>query len=212
MPEGDPITDPAPPVTDPAAGGGSGTTFTQAQVDAFNAETRRKAAEAEQRRVLEALGVQDVDSAKAIIDAAKAADEAAKTELQKAQEENARLKAAADAATAKATNTLVLSKVENALRDAGINPARVEGALLLAPLSEVKVSDNGAVEGVEDVVKAVQAKSPEWFGVPGKTFTAPDVTGGGGNDPVDYRTASPADRARLLSEYNVKPSRAGIAY
>lgn len=203
MPEGDQDQANAQPPAEPQAP--KGKTFTQEDLDRINAETRRKAADTEAKRILEALGIEDVEKGKAIIKAAQAADEAAKSELQRAQEENLRLKAQADQATAKAREVFVRARVENALRDAGINPQRVEGALRLAPLGEVQVADDGSIAGVEEAVKAVKESSPEWFGAPGQPFSAPDASGGGEAAGFDWKKASADERKAALAKIGVKP-------
>jgi multidrug efflux pump subunit AcrA (membrane-fusion protein) len=203
----------APPSNPPAPGSQSGAsdkTFTQADVDRINAETRRKAEEAAQRRFLEQLGVDDVDKAKEIIAQQRASEDAAKTELQKAQEAREAAERTATEATAKAESILKLSELKSALRDAGINPGRIEGAVKLADLGSVTVTDTG-VAGIEKVVEAVKAASPEWFGAAGKPFSAPDASGGG-EPKFDYRTASPEERSRRLRELNVKPVSHGVSY
>jgi hypothetical protein len=59
-------------------------TMTQAELNKIDAETKRKAKEAERKALLEALGVEKLDDAKAIIKAAKDAEEANKSEVDKA--------------------------------------------------------------------------------------------------------------------------------
>lgn len=212
MPEGDPASGdqggegqggtgtPAPPATTPAK-------FTQEDVDRINADTRRKAEEAATRKVLEQLGVDDVEKAKQIIEARKAADDAAKSELQKAQEENERLKSENTKVSERAHKVLVLAELKGALRDAGINTSRLDGALKLADLDVVKVAESGALTGIEDVVKSVKDASPEWFGTPGKPFSAPDASGGSGEGAgFNWQTATTEQREAELRKLNIGPS------
>jgi thioesterase domain-containing protein len=175
------------------------------------ADLRRKESESATRKVLASLGIEDVDKAKAAIEAAKAADEASKTELQKAQDAVAAAVARADEAEAKARGTLVLSKLENQLRDAGINPQRVDGAMKLAPLNDVQIAADGSIVGLEDAVKAVKEASPEWFGAPGKPFSAPEI--GGPPPEISFGPGTdPAARAAELAKYSVKPVHRAISY
>jgi hypothetical protein len=201
-------TPPPPPIGSPP--GAPAATFTQADVDRINAETRRKAEESAQRKLLDSLGITDVDAGKAIIEAARAAEENAKTELQRAQDEAARYRAQAEQANANAEQALIRSRVENALRDAGINPARVDGAIKLASLGDVKVTDSGVV-GVESVVEGIKTASPEWFGAPGRPFQAPDASGGG-SVPVDFRTAPPEAYEAELRKLGVSRPPARFSY
>lgn len=215
MPDGDPVGEqgqgepgagaipPAPASQQP--------TFTQADLDRINADTRRTEAEKERKRLLAELGLEDVESGKAAIAAAKAAEEASKSELQRAQEERDRAITKAVEAEARSTQVLIRARVEAALRDEGINPARVDHAIRLAPLGDVKVGDDGTVAGVEGAVKSVKDASPEWFGAPGKAFSAPDASGGA-PPPVDYRTAPKEDRDAALRAINVKPVTRALSY
>lgn len=209
MPEGDPATgdggDGAK--ADPQSGSAPQPKFTQEDVDRFNADTRRKAEESATRRVLEQLGVDDVEKAKAIIEAQKAADDAAKSELQKAQEELDRVKSENAKISEKAQRVLVLAELKGALRDAGINTSRLDGALKLADLGVVKVADDGALTGIEDVVKSVKDASPEWFGAPGKSFSAPDASGGSGEGAgFNWQNATKEQRDAELRKLNVGPT------
>lgn len=187
-----------PPPTPPAA------KFTQEDVDRINAETRRKAEEAAAKRLLQELGIEDVEKGKAALAAAKAAEDASKSELDKAREELERLRVEKETISARERNTLVKAELKSALRDAGINPQRIDGALRLAPLGEVQVADDGTVAGVAEVVRAVKEASPEWFGAAGQPFTAPEATPGSGSAEFQWATATPEERDAELRKLGVQ--------
>ena len=101
------------------ANGGGNAGTSQADLDRQFAERAKRAAEAERKRLLEALGVQDEDSLKAIIEAKRKADDEAKTELQKqadkaaaAEAQAAKLKAEADAQVAALRTRLLESEIK----------------------------------------------------------------------------------------------------
>ncbi len=175
--------------------------FSQADLDAIAGRTRQEATEKAQRDLLASLGVTDVEAAKTALAAAKAAEDAQKTDLQRATEE--RDKAIADAAAlAQITrDTVVASRLDVALRDAGINPARIEAAKRLVDQGALKV-EGSEVTGVAEAVASLKAATPEWFGVAG---SPPDVTGtGSGGGTADYSHADKKTLGEQLAKYGIK--------
>jgi len=172
--------------------------FTQEDLDRVAGETRKAGREAAEKELLKELGVEDREALKASLKAAKDAEDAQKTESQKLQEENAKLLADAEAAKAEARNSRIDSALSLKIRDAGINPERASSAMRLVDLSALEV--NGTeVKGLDEAVAKLKAESPEWF-VAG--FKPPDASGTSGG-PVDYRTASVAERDKELARHNV---------
>jgi len=209
--EPDPNAPPASPaVAPPVATPPGEPVFSKADIEAAAAKARERAEQETVKKVLADLGVGDLDAAKALLEAQRAAEEAAKSELQKAQDAATKAMAEADQAKAQARNTVVVAEVRSALRDAGINPARLDGAMRLADLAGLSLDADGAVQGLEAAVASVKQASPEWFGAPGKPFSAPDASGS--SSGVDYRTASPEERASMLRALNLSPAVAGFAY
>ncbi len=173
--------------------------FTQEDLDRIAGESRKDGRASAERELLKGLGVQDLDAAKAALEAAKALEDANKTELQRVQEEAAKLREEAESAKAEARNSRIQSALELAIRDAGINPERASAAKRLVDLSKLEVNGND-VSGLEDAVKELKTQSPEWFGA---KFTPPDASGSG-SGPVDFKTASAADRDKALAQYGIK--------
>lgn len=190
---------PTPPAPPPADGDKK---FTQADLDKLAGSVRGEATEKSQKELLKALGFEDLDAAKAAVAAAKAAEDANKTEAQRATEEAARYKAEAEVARGQATQAIKVAEVKGALMAARINPERLDAALRLADLTLLEVKDTTAI-GVEKVVEALKAQSPEWFITPG-TGGAPDATRGGpGSGSGDFRKASRADVSAEMRKYGV---------
>lgn len=189
-----------PPAAPPAPAGSGGPTFTQADLDAIAGRTRAEARQAAEKEILQALGVDNVDAARAAVEAARAAEDAQKTEVQRLTDERDRLAKEAEEARASANATFAMTRVEGALRDAGIKPDRIPAALRLADLGGITVTGT-EVSGITEAVESVKQASPEWFGptVP----SAPDASGGRPGD-VDYRHDPEAARRVLRDQYHIK--------
>ncbi len=187
MPDEPPTTD--PPVEPPAP---SEPKFTQQDLDKIAGEARSKGRTSAEKEFLEKLGVSNVDEAIAALTAAKEAEEAKKTESQRLTEENERLRAEAERATETAKRTIVATRVENALRDAGIKPERIPHAIKLANLEGVTV-EGSEVTGVDEAVAAVKEASPEWFG---STAPPPQI----GGTSTSTTALAPDQIDRLVAE------------
>ncbi len=188
-----------PPGTRGGAGAG-GKTFTQEELDAVAGKARTEGRTAAEKELLKSLGIDSVEAAQAALKAHRDAEEASKTELQRAQDEAARLTAEVEAVKAQATTAVALSRLEGALRDAGVNPARIPAALRLVELDKLKV-EGTEVTGLLEAVESVKATSPEWFGARG---TPPPDASGGGNGTVDLRTAPSDVVEAALARYGVR--------
>lgn len=185
-----------PPTPPPPAA--SEAKFTQADLDKIAGNARKDGREAGLKEVLESLGVADVDAAKALVEAAKAAEDAQKSELQKATEERDKFRQQAEQAQARAEAAVAITRLEGALRDAGINAERIPAAMKLADLSGLKVEGTD-VSGVAEAVESIKATSPEWF-KPGAPAKAPDASGGSSGEDPDYRNAPKEEVAKVLFE------------
>lgn len=173
--------------------------FTQADLDKIAGSARETGRKAAEKQLLEALGVPDLDQAKAALAAAREAEEAGKTELQKAQERAAELERKAAEAEATALQVRLDAALEGSLRDGGIKPERVAAAMRLADRSALSVED-GQVKGLSEVIEALKAESPEWFGA---TVKAPDATGGTTTGSSERESLSPKELRDRLSKYGV---------
>lgn len=171
--------------------------LTQGDVDRLVGDARTKARTAAEKELLEKLGVPDFDAAAATIKAAKDAEDAGKTEAERLTAENERLKAEAERATKLATSTLALTRVEGALRDAGLKPERIQAAMKLIDLDSLKVEGTD-VTGIAEAVERLKTETPEFFGTTRRT--AADATGGTDPGATDYRTAPREDVAKALRD------------
>lgn len=106
---------------------GETATLTQSQVDAMLKKRLARAEETVMKKLLEDLGVDSLDTAKATLKAKREAEEAEKSELQKAQEqlkaEQNRIKALEEAQEAREVE-IRAERLDNAIR----NEAKSEGA------------------------------------------------------------------------------------
>ncbi len=173
--------------------------FSQEDVDRIAGESRKDGRTSAEKELLKNLGVPDLDTAKAAMEAVQRLEDEKKTELQRAQEEAAKLREEAEAAKADARQSRISTAVELALRDAGINPERGAAAMRLLDLSKLDVKGTDVV-GVEDVVKELKAQTPEWFG----TVASPPDASRSGSGPVDFKTASADERDKALAKYGIR--------
>lgn len=179
--------------------------FSQEDLDGHIAAAKLKARESGVKELLESLGVTDLEAAKATITAAKAAEEAQKSDLQKAQELAASLAGEVTQAKARAERLFVASKLEGALRDAGLNPARIEAALKIVDRDGIKV-DGEAVTGITEAVTALKAGVPELFGTPKPGGGAVDASSSPTPPSTDVLAGmTAAQRAEYVQKhYNVR--------
>lgn len=190
-----------PVVTAPAETKPGEAKFSQADLDRIAGETRKSASEKATKDLLEALGVTDLDAAKAKLAEAKAVEDAKLTDTERLTKERDEAVAREAQTLANATQLFAATKLEGALRDAGVSPDRLPAALRLADTSAIKV-DGTEVTGLAEVVESVKAMSPEWFGT--KKPGAVDTSGGGGTGDVDFKSVSRDELAAAALKYGVK--------
>lgn len=150
--------------TDNGSGGDGSTgsparTFTQAEVDALLGERAKRATEASTKKLLETLGVTDLDAAKKTLEEAEKLRQAQMSELEKAQK--AAEKAQAEAAAAKEAEAAAIARAnETLLRSAVLAEAAAAGfhnpadAWLYVDKSKLELSDGGEVKGAKAAVEA----------------------------------------------------------
>lgn len=160
---------PAEPTGNGSGGAGStgspaatdaGRTFTQAEVDAMLGDRAKRASEASMKKMLEALGVSDLDTAKATLAEAEKLRQSQMSELEKAQKTAEKLQAELEAekaakadALAKAAETQLRSAVLAEAAAAGFhNPA---DAWLYIDREKLELTEGGEVKGAKAVVEAV---------------------------------------------------------
>lgn len=177
-------------------------TLKQGDIDKIAGQSRQEGRTQAEKDLLAKLGVTDIAAAEAAIKASRDAEEAQKSELQKAQDRAVAAEAAAERSDKIATTTLAMTRVEGALRDAGVKADRIPAALRLIDLDSVKI-DGTEVSGVSEAVAGLKAVTPEWFGAP--VISAPDATGTGAAGAVDFRTAPRAELEKeVLAKYGVR--------
>jgi len=196
----DPSSEPTPGQTPPPASSTPPATagISQEEVDRIAGQARTEGRSAAEKALLEQLGVSDLDAAKEALRVAKEVEDAKKSETERLQEQIKTLEEEKDRIASGALEALTNSKIELALKDAGIKTERLAAALRLADKSLIK-SDGGEIEGVSEVVSGIKNESPEWFGA---SLTAPDASGGSSSS-TDFRSADAQTVKRELAKLNI---------
>ena len=160
--------------------------FSQKDVNKIAGE---RAKEAEQRaigRLLQDTGYESADDLKAAALEQAQRRESEETAADKAEKAKAKAEERATAAEERYTNTLREFALRESLRDAGINPERLKGAMRLAETSALEVDKEGNVSGLDEVVEAVREEAPEFFGPQEKPrVNAPQTNGTGVSTPAN---------------------------
>lgn len=173
---GDP---PAEGATPPAAGKTPAEEDAQAKLNKEFAERAERAAQAERKKLLTELGVEDPEQAKALLKAAKELEDAKKTELEKAEEARRQAEDAAVQARTEAEKKLaeartiaqnadikiaasapVKDKDGKVVRPA-FRPEAVDDVLLLIKRDGIEEKD-GKFDGIENAL-AELAKAKPWM-------------------------------------------------
>jgi predicted N-acetyltransferase YhbS len=159
-------------------------TFTQADLNKIAANEKRSGAksgrEAAISELLQKVGAESLDDVLNAYEEYQTVQQVTETEADKARKRAEKFEARAKDAESRYTNTLREYAVRDALRDEGINAARLPLALKVADMSGLDMGENG-VEGVEDVVAALKEASPEWFAK--QRTNAPETTAPGDRTP-----------------------------
>jgi hypothetical protein len=151
--------------------------FTQADINRIVKKDSGRAAKSAVRDLLTKLGLDNEGDLEAIVSAKREADEAAKTELQKAQEARQQAEQTATAAIKEANDKLIRAAF---LAEAGkVQAQHPQDAYLLADISEVEITDDGQVTGVEDAIKVLVESGR--LVVAGNKPTPPNLDGGAGS-------------------------------
>lgn len=190
-------TDSSPQIPDTAQGQASSeATFTQNELNKHAGERALRAKEAERKRILEELGIEDVDSAKALLDESRKRKEAEMSELEKAdakiaeanrkaQEAEQKLQAMQEQMLANKRKQAFLS----AVRDSGGQNVDDLFILVQAGMSDdfLKVFDDNAEPNtalMEKFIKQIQASKPAYFGT--ASAGSPSVNNGVAPNAHDY--------------------------
>lgn len=165
------------------AGGEGGTggegekkTFSQEELNRLFAKEKKDARSAERSEILKALGVDDIEKVKQILETQRQADEAKKTEIEKAQEkerqaqaEIERLKSEQEKVIAQANEQLLKAEVMREVvgfKDANGKPFRPEAVndvFLLLDRTGIEKQENGTFKGVKEAVEKVAKERPHWL-------------------------------------------------
>ncbi len=173
--------------------------FTQEDLDRIAGESRASGRTSAEKDLLKKFGVENLEAIESVIKAAREQEESQKTELQKAQDEAARLRQEAETAKVEARNARIEAALDSALRASGLNPERVHAAKRLVDTSALEI-EGSDVKGLDEVVKAVRETSPEWFVRSGAAVDASKPATG----PIDFRTATKEERDKALASYNIR--------
>lgn len=153
--------------------------FTQEDVNKIAGNRAKEARQAAINDLLEKTGAESIDDVLSAYEEYQGIQEAVTTEADRANQRAEKLEARAKTAEERYTNTLREFALRDSLRDSGINPERLKGALRLADMSSLEVDSEGNVSGLEEVVEAVRTESPEWFGEQKTRVNAPQTNGTG---------------------------------
>lgn len=191
-------------------------TFTQADLNKIAANEKRDGKQAAISELLKQTGAESIDDVLSAYTEYKGIQEAVETEADKAKKAHKKAEDRAKTAEEKYTTTVREFALRDALRDAGINSARLPLALKVADMSTLDVSEDG-VAGVEDAVEALKEASPEWFEESRQRVNAPQTSGEGMNPPrgfdaqiqealdnKDHTTADRLQRKKLQAQGKFK--------
>lgn len=157
------------PENNNADGGGAGESggvqLSQKDLDKMFADRAKQARESERRKLLEELGLENVDAAKSALKKAKELEESQLSELEKAQKEAEKARELAekarqeaDAAIATANEQLMRAAVLNQATNAGFNDPN--DAWLYITRDKITVKDDGSYDGLEAEIKRISEEKP----------------------------------------------------
>lgn len=162
-------------------------TFTQADLKKIAANEKREGKNSAISELLERTGAESIDDVLSAYEEYQGIQEAVTTEADRANERAERLEKRAKSAEERYTNTLREFALRDSLRDAGINPERLKGAMRLADTSALEVDKDGNVSGLDEVVEAVREEAPEFFGSQERQrISAPQTNGTGVPRPAPH--------------------------
>ena len=174
---------PAPEAQDANTGNEQqGTGVDQKTVNKLVGSARTEARDAYVNDLLEKTGAESIDDLLSAHTEYKSLQEKNQTEADKAEQKRVKAEERAQAAEQRYTSTLQTYAVRDALRDAQVNPERLNAAMRLADLSGLEIDKDGKIDpdAITAVVTAVQEESPEWFGAQQRqVVNAPDTGGTG---------------------------------
>lgn len=192
------------------AGGDTGRTYTQRDMDRIRLRETRKAQAAGKREALKELGIEDPAEAKRIIEAARKVAEKDKSEQDRLREKATQAETAAQQAKREAAEARLSRTVDRALVKAGVAPARLDR---IARLVHGELDgDEPDEDDIKAAIESVKDDFPESFAGDdgdgddrGRRRGAPSGEGRGGTPPKGQRgggkedpMARGAERARKM--------------
>jgi hypothetical protein len=158
--------------------------FSQKDVNKIAGERAKEAEKRAIGKLLEQTGAESIDDVLTAYTEHQSRREAEEGAADKAEKARAKAEERASAAEERFTNTLREFALRDSLRDAGINPERLKGAMRLADTSALEVDSEGNVSGLDEVVEAVREEAPEFFGTSERPrVNAPQTNGTGVQTP-----------------------------
>lgn len=159
---------PKPGDSNGGADGDGGQTYDQAHVNKVATSEAKRAAAAERKKLLDALGVENVDDAKAVLEAQRQAEEDNKDELTKATEAAQAATAAAQETEANARRAIMQANLVTALMSGDeenppLRPDKQAPALAIG-LGVALNFDGEPADAIEAAVTAVRDQAGEFFG------------------------------------------------
>ncbi|QNK54558.1 scaffolding protein [Paenibacillus sp. PAMC21692] len=202
--EGDPEPTPNPDPTPPEP---KTVTMTQDELDALIGREKAKAKKP----------YADYDELKTKLAGLESAEaertKAAMTEAERLQAELADERRKREESESKTSGRLIKSEFRALAKESGIRADAIEDAFKLADMTSVKVSDEGDVEGVADVIKTLLESKP-YLAETAKPAPRP-IGGPAGGDPKPEKTkekrlSEAADRARKSGRLEDKVAYASL--
>lgn len=133
-------------------------TYTQDEMNRIAAKEKKEGRKAAEKSLLESLGVQDADEAKAVLEQFRTQQEEAKSEIQREKEAAQRATQLAETTTREAAHERHTNRVERFLIRANVPVERVDR---VARLVDVEVgADDDAIDAA---IESVQKDFPELF-------------------------------------------------
>lgn len=159
--------------------------FTQKDLNRLLAREKSDGKRVATAEVLQALGVQNMDEAKDMIQKLREAEQAQLSDAEKAKNAAELAKAEADKAKADAALERKLARIERALIRAGASEEHIDRVSRL-----VDVEDDADQDKINEAVEALKEDMPALFEAPGETNgRAPDPKPPGSNPGRPPRTA-----------------------
>lgn len=183
--------------------------FTQAEVNAIATREAQAAERTAQTKLLQSLGFDTPEAAKAAVDAARAAEDAGKTEVQRQQEAAAAAKTAADNDRQAAASERFEAKLERNFAKAGVDVDSPSFARIRRMVTLDTSADAAAIQAEIDTIKT---DFPALFGTAGGTpppAPGSDPHGRPPATPPGSKTAMERGRERAKA---TSPANAGGGY